>query len=327
MKSWLLSLVAPLTICLLASCGNKTPTGTDGGTDGGANPDDKLCQGAGCIGSTCSKDSDCTEGGGGGICWTTTLLNNPQNVTTPGGYCSRECTADAECGTGRCIGFPSTTKKYCMAKCSSALRCRHPGYSCAFEGDAGGICFPSANFDCNPSVGDGTCEVGAEKYLGGCVRVAYESDSGGVCHLQCLVGKNTCPDNTRSAVRPPPKQLCAYIDSTLDAQGNPTPNGDKFKGNICFDQPATPVGVGMSCKYWTDCQDGYECDRYNVIETNRVCRELCAQMGTPTPPTGTYVPPGAVKATDMCTNTAEGCANSLRAGVMMGASGLCQPRN
>src|SRR6185295_4292641 len=110
---------------------------------------------------------------------------------------------------------------------------------------------------------------------GGCIRIAYESDQGGVCHYQCLAGKNTCPDDTRSLVTPAPKQLCAYVDQTLDAQGNPAQTGDKFKGNVCFARPATPVPSGMACKYWTDCDDGYQCDRYNVVESSRVCRELC----------------------------------------------------
>lgn len=313
-------------LCFLIACGGKSQSTSDGGTDMG-DVDSTLCSGAGCVGGACIKDSDCTEGNSAmtAVCWGTTLLNNTKFVTTPGGYCSRECQADTDCGTAKCVNLPSSGKKYCMAKCSSATRCRKPGYSCAFDGDTGGICFPSANFDCNPSLGDGTCEYGDDKYLGGCVRVAYESDKGGVCHLQCQVGFQTCPPDDRAGGNPP--QLCAYVDSTLDAQGNPTSTGDKFKGNLCFQQSSAPVQPGMACKYWTDCTDGYECDRYNVTEANRVCRQLCAQGGTPTAPAGLFMPSGAMPAGSTCTATTEGCANSLRGNVqIMGSSGLCQPK-
>ncbi len=320
-----LYLVSGCVMALLCACGSGNQSTPDAGVD--MNADALLCQGAGCIGATCSADTDCTEGSGSGqpTCWTTTLLNNTQFVTTPGGYCTRQCQTDADCGTAKCVAFPSSGSSYCMARCSSATRCRKPGYSCAYDGD-GGICFPNANFNCNPSTGDGTCEFGANKYLGGCYRVAYESDQGGVCHLQCVVGTATCPADSNSLVQPPPPQQCIYLDTTVDDNGNPTSTGDKFKGNLCFDQPATPIAAGMPCTYWTDCGDGYQCDRFNITPANRVCRQLCAQGGPQNEPPGLLVPTGANPATSQCSDSTQGCANSLHANLqVMGVPGLCQP--
>lgn len=312
----------------VGGCGGKTNNNADGGVDMAGVEDPTLCSGNGCVGAPCTTATDCTEGtGGSAVCWTTTLLNNAKYLTTPGGYCSRECTADADCGTAKCVSLPGAGKKYCMAKCSSATRCRKPGYSCAYDGDSGGICFPNANFDCNPAAGDGICEFGADKYLGGCIRVAYESENGGICHSQCFVGKQTCPDDTRVG-NPAPPQQCIYLDTSLDASGNPSPVGDKFKGNICVQQATTAIQPGQACKYWSECTDGYQCDRYNLTDANKICRQLCVQ-GTSGPPAARgdiLTPMSAIIAGNGCEKTSEGCANSLRAGAQDGNTGLCQPK-
>lgn len=328
-SSLMFSAVLSVSVGALTYCGGKSTSNVDGGGDMGPDNEVNLCTGAGCIGASCTKDSECTEGTGSApTCWTTTLLNSPKLVATPSGYCSRECLSDSDCGTAKCVTLPSSSKKYCMARCSSATRCRKPGYSCAYDGEAGGICFPSANFDCNPTASDGICEYGADKYLGGCVRVAYESDHGGVCHSQCLVGRSTCPNDDRAG-NPPPPQQCIYLDTSLDSGGNPSPAGDKFKGNVCFQQSVTPIADGMPCKYWTDCQDGYQCDRYNLMDSGKVCRQLCVQgtMGAPTPGPGILIPPGGIPAGNLCNNAGQGCANSLRAGAAEGSTGLCQATN
>jgi hypothetical protein len=320
-----LCLVSGCLLSLLFACGNNHAGNNDGGTD---MPDaGPLCNGPGCIGGPCAQDSDCTEGNSAmtAVCWVNTLLNNTDFVTTPGGYCSRQCLTNADCGTATCVSLPSSGQSFCMETCSSATTCRKPGYSCAYQGTTGGVCFPNANFNCNPSTGGGLCEYGANKYLGGCLRVAYESDMGGVCHYQCEIGMQTCPVDDMSLANPMPPQQCVYINETVDSNGNPSPTGDQFVGNLCFDQPATPVAAGMPCMYWTDCQDGYECDRYNVNASGQVCRQLCAQGGTPTPPAGLYIPSGAQPATSMCSAAGQGCANSLNANTQtMGVAGLCQ---
>ncbi|MBP6742675.1 MAG: hypothetical protein KA244_07495 [Deltaproteobacteria bacterium] len=318
----------------LVGCGGTSSNNntSDGGTSDADMAqsnitDEKLCKGAGCIGASCIKDSECTEGtGGAAICWSGTLLNNAKLVATPGGYCSRECFSDADCGTAKCVSLPGTLKQYCMARCSSASTCRKPGYSCAYDGPTGGICFPSANFDCDPTTNDGICEFGVDRVLGGCVRAAYENDKGGICHQQCKVGSKTCPADVRFGTTNAPPQQCIYLDTTVDAKGNPAATGDKFRGNVCFQSPAAAVAPGAACQYWTDCGDGYQCDRYASRSTDVVCRQLCAQgNGTQADQPGLLVPMGAVPATGACMAAGSGCANSLRSGVKDGSPGLCQP--
>src|SRR5262249_52454802 len=152
------------------------------------------------------------------------------------------CTSDTDCGTGKCYAnIPGAgTQSYCVARCSSASTCRHPGYSCAYDGPVGGVCWPNGNLNCDPTANAGPCDYVykanniSNTYLGGCIRAAYENTNGGICHLQCEVGTNTCPADDRLATMP--AQECNYLDTTVDSRGNPSPTGDKFKGNVCFHQ-------------------------------------------------------------------------------------------
>ena len=193
-----------------------------------------LCQGDGCIGTACAKDADCTEGNAGkaATCWIATILNNPKLLPTPGGYCSRECDTDADCGTGKCYTLPNASKRYCMARCDSASTCRKPGYACTFEGGAGmdGICFPDKNLDCQPT--KGTCDAvvdasGVPSQKGGCIRAAFEDK--GICRVACQVGTKTCPKDFRFGSASAPDQHCVFLDTTTDSAGRPSPTGDKWK--------------------------------------------------------------------------------------------------
>ena len=327
-----LYLLSSILLIGVIACGDQTQTNSDGGTTSGdmtgiTPADSMLCKGPGCIGAPCTMNTDCTEGANGAaVCWSGTLLNNPQLVTTTDGYCSRECTSDADCGTAKCETLPNSTKHYCMARCSTATTCRHPGYSCAFDGPSGGICFPSGNFNCDPTSGDGTCEYGVARNLGGCIRAAYENTAGGVCHLQCEIGVKTCPVDDRFGTTNAPAQECVFLDTTVDSKGNPAATGDKYRGNACFQQAAAPLGPLQTCTYWTDCQDGFQCDRYASSQATTLCRQLCALgNGTQSVPLGLLVPTGAMPATGSCATPGEACANSLHAGVQNGNAGLCQP--
>lgn len=332
MHSLRLGFLSGCLLGLVASCdqmsnNNNTDMGMgDGGT---VQQEQNLCNGAGCVGAPCAQPSDCTEGNSAlpAVCWGTTLLNVSQNVRTPGGYCTRECSVDADCGTAACVQLPGSAKKHCMAKCASATRCRKPGYSCAFDGTSGGICFPNGNFDCNPAGPEGTCEYGSNGYLGGCIRVAYESDHGGICHLQCQLGSKTCPPDDRAGT-PAPPQSCIYVDTSFDVQGNPSPTGDKFKGNLCFQQTSAPKALGEPCQYYSECQDSLQCDRFNTNPALRVCRALCVQgtQGVPPEPIGLFKPAGSMPVGNVCSNAAETCTNALRAGQGEGKPGLCTPR-
>jgi hypothetical protein len=316
--------MAGLLLIGLIGC-DKTTGASDGGVDAGLT----LCKGPGCIGAQCAKDADCTEGNAGkaATCWVSTILNNPKLLTTPDGYCSRECDSDADCGTGKCYTLPNASKRYCMARCDNAATCRKPGYVCAFDGPSDAICFPSSNFNCDPTANAGYCDYGPDKYIGGCLRGAYEDLHGGVCHLQCKLGTKTCPPDTRAGL-PAPAQQCIYIDAGLDGRGNITNAKDTFRGNICFRQTAAPKFPGAQCSTSGECQDGYECDLYAARAEDRICRALCVQGdGIQVDLPGLLVPMGAVPATNVCAGAGETCGDSLLAGARAGdrfrTAGLC----
>ncbi len=336
-----LALLMRSILLVVAGCGGSDigadmdlgPSGTDGGQvdaivtgpDGGTLP--KLCQGAGCIGAPCVKDADCTEGkiGATQVCWVSTLLNNAKYVPTPGGYCSQECTSDADCGTGSCFRPPGEPKSYCMAKCFTPTTCRHPGYACTKEG-AASICFPDRNLDCPPSAGqcDAPVDNTGVTTPGGCIRAALEDK--GVCHIACKVGLATCPPDARFGSVNPPPQHCVFVDTTVDAAGRPTASGDKWKGPVCLDTSTSPTAAATACTYWDECQDGYQCDRYAAKSANRVCRRLCAQ-GNGMQDRMLYSAAGGTPFDNTCPGAGEICGNALQSGLADGIAGLCVKPN
>lgn len=337
-----LGLLAGSLLLLVSMAGCPAPVGpdadgggnardmrtTDGDDLGGADlldPEPNRCKGTGCIGAACIKDSDCTEGKDGlkKVCWEQNILDDAGNVPTPGGYCSQECTADADCGTGYCFKFPGQRQAYCMARCRTPNTCRHPGYACAFEYGAGmeGICFPDARMDCKPT--QGTCEAVVDDKgntgKGGCIRVAYEDK--GVCHVACKVGQKTCPPDYR--FKSPPAQHCIYIDATQDSAGRPSPYGDKWKGAVCWENVSTPIMPGQKCAFWDECTDGYQCDRLNQIDSQQVCRRLCVQPPGMQDDT-LFTPAGATVFGSTC-GAGESCINAVQAGMGANLIGLCSP--
>jgi hypothetical protein len=58
------------------------------------------------------------------------------NEYIPGGYCTRMCAGDGDCGAwGGCGDFFGY--RYCVRRCASSGECR-PGYTCS----SGGACLP-----------------------------------------------------------------------------------------------------------------------------------------------------------------------------------------
>lgn len=305
--------------------GSGTDGGGGGGTDGGGGPG--LCKGAGCIGAACKDASECTEGKAGTtkICWKTNLLDKADYVLTPGGYCTQECTTNDDCGTGTCFHPAGETKSYCLASCSDGSTCRHPidnkrGYACVYQGSSG-VCYPDQNLDCQPSVG--TCDVTLQdmsKVAGGCIRTAFEDL--GLCHIACKVGTQTCPDDTRFGTSGAAKQHCIFVDATVDFAGNNT--GDKFRGPVCYHTRSMPTADGDKCSYFDQCVDGDECDLLNLMESQRVCRRLCAQ-GNGMQPSKLYKDPKGTAFDNTCPSGTV-CGDPLRAGMGNGSPGLCLPQ-
>ncbi len=91
----------------------------------------------GVVGSACADDTTC----GGGVCAT---MVGPEQVETPGGYCSSlGCVEDAQCGPGG-ICSPTMGGTRCYKGCATNSDCREAeGYTCTERGDDKRLlCFP-----------------------------------------------------------------------------------------------------------------------------------------------------------------------------------------
>lgn len=211
------------------------------------------------IGDPCTDDTACKVGPSP-KCWKSNVLNNTANPPTPGGYCSAACTADAQCGAGnRCVNLGPGS--FCLAGCSNATTCRHPGYACTYY-DTAGICFPDSRLDCDPKASMGACTEAGTGKAGGCLRQAYENK--GTCAASCTVGSGTC------AALAGANRQCIYLDATK------TTAMDAWKGPICIQSFATPKNPGDACTFLNECKDGYQCD--NLSST---CQQLCVKGGMP----------------------------------------------
>lgn len=86
----------------------------DGGIDGGRRPMGQRTFSDGTLGSAC------------GPCGPSLICSANQGV--PGGYCTRGCTSEDECGPqGHCYNTPNGA--LCLRRCNDDFDCR-PGYQC-----------------------------------------------------------------------------------------------------------------------------------------------------------------------------------------------------
>jgi hypothetical protein len=215
------------------------------------------------IGGACGQDSDCH---GGGTCMIAKFA--AANVAPPGGYCTRTCTGDNDCGTGKCVQDSSDSKFYCMAFCESAGDCR-ADYLCLLAKH----CEPFARYNptCDPKDNSGVCADG-----GGCLRIAIGTGTAGVCYPQCS-GPTGCSS----------KSGCYYVDENQL-------NHDPFQGTVCFNEVGT-VAIGGSCTVNSDCVSYSSC-----ITGDHTCHSLCDSPGFGTCSDGAdcleFDPPGPVGA-------------------------------
>ena len=95
----------------------------------------------GVVGDECSTTMDCTGvPGAGRLC----LVDIPDLMCFPAGYCSAICTSWYDCGEGaECLELYGTGP-YCYEKCSDDLDCRtYNGYTCtSLPGESGTYCIP-----------------------------------------------------------------------------------------------------------------------------------------------------------------------------------------
>ncbi len=107
-------------------------SGSDPQREGGAAGDSRA---GAPTGSPCAGTADCES-----FCLTSVVYFG-QPKAFPGGYCTRKCAADPECGgSDVCMAFTdaagSIVARYCVAGCPPAA-CRS-GYVCT----SGNVCMP-----------------------------------------------------------------------------------------------------------------------------------------------------------------------------------------
>jgi hypothetical protein len=250
---------ALILVTALAACDDSSPAHPDFAAPADLSTAD--ARGASPVGGPCASASDCAVGGPA-VCWARNYLNVSSNLAARGGYCTAECTSDADCGDGVCIDEGSDGK-WCMAKCQAAADCRS-GYACFTR--ITGHCFPSGGLTCDPAAGDGSCTIGGR--AGGCIRSALGTGNTGRCLDGCNVGAGTCP------VAGGVNRQCVVLDRT--------PSGDQWKGPVCVTAYSKNAD-GAECLSGTGdfidaCIDGEECLLQSLFTggDNR-CHRLCVQ--------------------------------------------------
>lgn len=146
------------------------------------------------IGKACASDGDCSDAGGATCA--KSFLQFRAVDPAPGGYCTRSCTASAECGTGsECVGARFGNPGHCSIACDGHADCRD-GYYCAAPAattDAGAVaatCQPHPQTDdlADGIVGSG-CKQDADCGPGSCLlqeRITSATYPGGYCTGRCV---------------------------------------------------------------------------------------------------------------------------------------------
>ncbi len=287
--------------CYLGSCistflQSETTCGKNGATcascTGTQTCNAGVCSGTtatGALGDPCVADSDCinvptTTGGGTPICKKTTL---PGGATYTGGYCTRRCTADQQCGiTGFCSNSTLIIPRgeidnICLKECAAVTDCRATGYSCYqvspdpnypingcwIKTSSGG---PPPIFDAGvgaaPNLSGSTCSVDAtcQPPAYGFCRPGTLSDggvtayTGGSCTADCTLtstdpASNYCGTGGR----------CVLFAFNL--------SGGPYLRGRC-EQACPPNGP-------TVCRSGYRCAPLNGAPDAGICYPKCTNPG------------------------------------------------
>ncbi|HEX4353109.1 MAG TPA: hypothetical protein VHZ95_09350, partial [Polyangiales bacterium] len=129
------------------------------------------------VGSMCTADTDC----GAGRC----AANNGLGTTYPGGYCTGRCLQDSDCGdVGSCTpGFAGMVGT-CYRKCSSDTDCDRDGYRCRMTSNSVMQCVPGPKPLADGTVGN-ACTADAD--CGGAAMSCSTGTRypGGYCTQRC----------------------------------------------------------------------------------------------------------------------------------------------
>ena len=262
--------------------GGTTGGGTGGGGTGGGT-------GLSAIGGPCASSPNCQAG------LTCRITTQRGDTTYPGGYCSKACSTDPDCGTGsECVGGPQSSLQFygepsgfCVNVCPSAgsqSTCRS-GYTCEFNvAGSPGDCWltPIPNFN-GGGIASNTgamcttdnCQpTGVSSLLGFCFKgtprdggTAPTGFPGGYCTADCSY------DNLGT--------FCGTNGTCIQFNGG---TANEFFG--CLAKCPTPAAPLTS----NGCRFGYACIPIGLGDggTTGACYRSCATAGatpcaSPTP--------------------------------------------
>jgi hypothetical protein len=296
-----------LLACVLTACGGDDDQSSGGAVAQGGAPAAPMKLADHTAGKACSSVKDCS----GGLCTQSfpgNALLGQAATDAPGGYCSFQCTLNADCGVGGiCIGAMQSQaggffglgntnntnntnnggKGMCMERCVASSQCRD-GYRCVDTNNAVLQGDPDQPI---PDTSTGSCQVAppTDKLTGDTVGAMCSSDgdcSGGRCVMSDMI--------TRSY----PGGYCTgrcLEDADCGDNGQCTPGLAGATGS-CY----------RKCTSDADCgRDGYRC-RANVTGSN-----LCQPGVKPLP---SQTSGKACSADSDCGGNAMSCATSSGAG-------------
>jgi hypothetical protein len=85
-----------------------------------------------------------------------------------------------------------------------------------------------------------------------------------VCFVTCSFG-GACANDAHGA-----QQRCQFTNLRITSSG--APSGDAFAGLVCVPVTAANLPPDAACRFYNDCQDGWECDLGNSNECKKLCR-------------------------------------------------------
>ena len=234
-------------VWVLSACDDPPPPppprdggARDAGVDAFVEPCGSIDDGQ--VGGPCEDDADC--GGMGAVCL------DEDDGYRPGGFCTRPCLTDTECGpANQCASLVAVADvepardggvappRLCMPRCCDEARCA-PGFLChdIFAGffELGRVaCIPG-----DPDSRDGDACTGA-----------YECNASSIC----LAGVDA------------PGGVCVTIDCTPGDDSTCAPGGDA----VCGEPPGfARTACADTCLLDADCRvaEGYRCH-----PTSRLC--------------------------------------------------------
>lgn len=157
------------------------------------------------------------------------------------GSCTRSCTADGDCPSGRCLSLDEGTSFQCMQTCTSSASCES-GWSCSAIDAGAAACLPGTT---PPGINAyDECPFGAaEQCVTGvaCWGVTVDGVMAGVCSRECT-SDASCPTDARG-----------FSGSCLAFPGQPA---------LCFE----------ACTSTAECQEGWACkSSANGISFPSIC--------------------------------------------------------